>query len=120
MQKIKRATIPFNRIEEVPKPMSFDGDKWYGLFDNELVSFLSVIEFKNTVRIKSLYTFKDKRNHGYASKLVDKVCESYKDKSFTTYAFKTSKKLFKDKGFEVKRVQKAGSWKVFVMERGEN
>ncbi len=117
MREIKKESIPFHRIDKKPKPMSFEGDRWFGLYDDGLSSFLSVIEFEQVIRIKSLYTFKEKRNCGYARELVQQVLDKYEGKEFTTYAFRTSKPLFEDAGFDVEKTQTAGSWKVYVMRR---
>ena len=84
---------------------------FFVLYDNDiLTSICAVIEIDSeTVEIKNLATYPEYQNKGYASKLLDYVCNRYKEKFRTvilgTGENETTLNFYKKRGFvETRRI----------------
>lgn len=79
--------------------------KLFALYDNNiLTSICAVMEIDaETVEIKNLATYPEYQNKGYASKLLDYVCNRYKEKFRTvilgTGENETTLNFYKKRGF---------------------
>ena len=85
---------------------------FFVLYDNDiLTSICAVIEIDSeTVEIKNLATYPEYQNKGYASKLLDYVCNRYKEKFRTvilgTGENETTLNFYKKRGFvESRRIK---------------
>ena len=85
---------------------------FFVLYDNDiLTSICAVIEIDSeTVEIKNLATYPEYQNKGYASKLLDYVCNRYKEKFRTvilgTGENETTLNFYKKRGFvETRRIK---------------
>ena len=86
--------------------------KLFALYDNDiLTSICAVMEIDfETVEIKNLATYPEYQNKGYASKLLDYVCNRYKEKFKTvilgTGENETTLNFYKKRGFvQTRRVK---------------
>ena len=84
----------------------------FALYDNDiLASICAVMEIDTeTVEIKNLATYPEFQNKGYASKLLDYVCNRYKEKFRTvilgTGENETTLNFYKKRGFvETRRIK---------------
>ena len=84
----------------------------FALYDNDiLTSICAVMEIDTeTVEIKNLATYPEYQNKGYASKLLDYVCNRYKEKFRTvilgTGENETTLNFYKKRGFvETRRIK---------------
>lgn len=76
----------------------------FALYDNDLKSICAVVEIdKNTIEIKNLATYPKYQNRGYATALIDFVCNKYKN-NFKTLILGTGENtktlnFYKKRGF---------------------
>lgn len=83
--------------------------KYIGIIDgNELVSVGGVIEYKNHILIKSLYTVPSHRGKGYFKTILNDIMNMYSNKTMKAACTKYSIRFFLRRGFEVAREYKNG------------
>ncbi len=52
----------------------------FALYENDLKAACAIIECDNVIEIKNLATYPEYQHHGYASKLIEFICNFYKNK----------------------------------------
>ncbi|MDR2870843.1 MAG: GNAT family N-acetyltransferase [Deferribacteraceae bacterium] len=90
-------------IEQVSATVA---DLWYIAHDDyQTFGTCGILKYSNSIRIKSFFIRKDKRNEGIGAMLIEKVITDF-DVQITAFATKFSRPIFEKYGFVVESEKK--------------